>query len=139
MGRLQYQRDIQDEPANVHPIWRGIGFLLLGVIAIMSYAGANLLVEANKTKGWITVPTDIRGGVSWAPDLYAELIVMFFLMMIGFGVITIVYSIIYKISRPAEISICVKIPVHQGEPAAGGAVDKNLFSVGNDVFQILHM
>jgi len=103
MGRHQYQRDIQDEPANVHPIWRGIGFILLGVIAIMSYAGANLLVDANKTNGWITVPTDIRGGVSWAPDLYAELIVMFFLMMIGFGIITIVYSIIYKISRPRDL------------------------------------
>ena len=103
MGRHQYQRDVQDEPASVHPVWRGIGFLLLGVIAIMSYAGANLLVEANKTKGWITVPADIRGGVSWAPDLYAELIVMFFLMMIGFGVITIVYSIIYRISRPRDL------------------------------------
>ncbi len=103
MGRHQYQRDVQDEPANVHPIWRGIGFLLLGVIGFMSYAGANLLVEANKTKGWINVPTDIRGGVSWAPDLYAELVVMFFLMMIGFGVITIVYSIIYKISRPRDL------------------------------------
>jgi hypothetical protein len=103
MGRLQYQRDVQDESKSVHPIWRGIGFLLLGVIAIMSYAGANLLVEANKTKGWINVPRDIRGGVSWAPDLYAELIVMFFLMMIGFGVLTIVYSIIYKISRPRDL------------------------------------
>jgi len=104
MGRYQqYQRDVQDKPENVHPVWRGIGFLLLGVIAIMSYAGANLLVEANKTKGWIRVPTDIRGGVSWAPDLYAELVVMFFLMMIGFGVITIVYSIIYKVSRPRDL------------------------------------
>ena len=104
MGRYQqYQRDINDEPVNVHPIWRGIGFLLLGVIAIMSYAGANLLVEANKTKGWIVVPSGIRGGVSWAPDLYAELIVMFFLMMIGFGLITIIYSIIYRISRPRDL------------------------------------
>jgi hypothetical protein len=104
MGRYQqYQRDTRDEPASVHPIWRGIGFLLLGVIAIMSYAGANLLVEANKTKAWIAVPAGIRGGVSWAPDLYAELIVMFFLMMIGFGVITIIYSIIYRVSRPRDI------------------------------------
>jgi len=104
MGRYQqYQRDGRDEPTNVHPIWRGIGFLLLAVIAVMSYAGANLLVEANKTKTWIRVPAGIRGGVSWAPDLYAELIVMFFLMMIGFGVITIIYSIIYRISRPRDL------------------------------------
>ena len=104
MGRYQqYQREGQDEPASVHPVWRGIGFLLLAVIAIMSYAGANLLVEANKTKGWIAVPAGIRGGVSWAPDLYAELIVMFFLMMIGFGLLTIIYSIIYRISRPRDL------------------------------------
>jgi len=104
MGRYQqYQRDVTDEPTNVHPIWRGIGFLLLAMIAVMSYAGANLLVEANKTKGWIVVPAGIRGGVSWAPDLYAELIVMFFLMMIGFGAITIIYSIIYRISRPRDL------------------------------------
>jgi hypothetical protein len=104
MGRYeQYQRDVKDKPSSVHPIWRGIGFLLLAVIAAMSYAGANLLVDANKTKGWIAVPYGIRGGVSWAPDLYAELVVMFFLMMIGFGLLTIVYSIIYKISRPRDL------------------------------------
>ena len=104
MGRhQQYQRDVKDAKNSVHPIWRGIGFLLLGVIAVMSYAGANLLVDANKVNKWIVVPTDIRGGVSWAPDLYAEIIVMFFLMMIGFGAITIIYSLIYKVSRPRDI------------------------------------
>ena len=104
MGRQQqFERDKVQTSKGVHPIWRGIGFLLLGLIAVMSYAGANILVEANKTKAWIAVPAGIRGGVSWAPDLYAELIVMFFLLMIGFGVITIIYSIIYKISRPRDL------------------------------------
>ena len=104
MGRYQqYQRDIKEVKERPHPVWRGIGFLLLGVVAVMSYAGANLLVEANKTKQWITVPREIMGGFSWAPDLFAELIVTFFLMMIGFGVITIVYSIIYRITRPRDL------------------------------------
>ena len=104
MGRYQqYERDVRDAPEGVHPVWRGIGFLLLGLIAVMSYAGANLLVEANKTRGWIAVPYEIRGGVSWAPDLYSELIVTFFLMMIGFGIITIIYSIIYRITRPRDL------------------------------------
>ena len=104
MGRYQqYQREVKKKSESVHPIWRGIGFLLMGVVSIMSYAGANLLVEANKTKGWVVVPVGIRGGVSWAPDLYAELIVAFFLIMISFGVITIVYSIIYKVTRPRDL------------------------------------
>jgi hypothetical protein len=109
MGRYQqYERPDVNEFEKPHPIWRGLGFLLMCVIAIMSYAGANLLVEANKTKGWIAVPTAIRGGVSWAPDLYAELIVAFFLTFIGFGVLTIVYSIIYRISRPKDLYKMVK-------------------------------
>jgi hypothetical protein len=104
MGRYQqYQRDLKEVHERPHPAWRGIGFLLLGVVAVMSYAGANLLVEANKTKQWITVPPEIMGGVSWAPDLYSELIVAFFLMMIGFGLITIIYSIIYRITRPRDL------------------------------------
>lgn len=104
MGRYQqYQRDTKDTEKRVHPVWRGIGFLLMGLIAVMSYAGANLLVEANKTKGWIAIPAGIRGGVSWAPDLFAELILTFFLIMIGFGIITIVYSLIYKVTRPQDL------------------------------------
>jgi len=104
MGRYQqYQRDIKDTEEGVHPIWRGIGFLLMGLITIMSYAGANLLVEKNKTTGWVAVPYEIQGGVSWAPDLYAELIVMFFLILIGFGIMTIIYSVIYKVTRPRDL------------------------------------
>jgi hypothetical protein len=104
MGRFQqYQRDVKDEKVGVHPVWRGIGFLLMGLVGVMSYAGASLLVDANKTRQWIIVPEEIRGGVSWAPDLYAELVVAFFLMLIGFGVLTIVYSIIYRATRPRDL------------------------------------
>jgi hypothetical protein len=104
MGRFQqYERQIKDNKGGSHPIWRGLGFLLMGLIAVMSYAGANLLVEANKTRGWIAVPAGLRGGVSWAPDLFAELVVAIFLAFIGFGILTIVYSIIYRVSRPKDL------------------------------------
>jgi hypothetical protein len=75
----------------------------MGLITVMSYAGANLLVEANKTRGWIEVPPAIQGGVAWAPDLYAELIVAFFLALLGFGVVTIAYSFIYQLIQPQSI------------------------------------
>lgn len=104
MGRYQqYERQVKDEQTGPHPVWRGLGFLLMGIIAVMSYAGANLLVEANKTNRWIAVPEEISRGVSWAPDLYAELVTAFFLAVIGFGILTIVYSIIYRVSRPKDL------------------------------------
>lgn len=104
MGRFQqYEKHGKDEPKTVHPIWRGIGFLLIGLIAVMSYAGASILVRMNKTRQWITVPAAIQGGFSWAPDLFSELIVAFFLSLIGFGIMTIIYSFFYQISRPRDI------------------------------------
>ena len=109
MGRYQqYERRVKDESEKPHPIWRGLGFILMALIAVMSYAAANLLVEANKTKGWIKVPAEIQGGVSWAPDLYAELILAFFLTFVGFGILTIVYSFVYRISRPKDLYKMVK-------------------------------
>ena len=104
----QYERPVKSESERPHPVWRGLGFILMAVIAIMSYAGANLLVEANKKNGWIRVPAEIQGGVFWAPDLYAELIVAFFLTFVGFGILTIVYSIIYRITRPRDLYKMVK-------------------------------
>lgn len=93
MGRYQqYERRVKDENERPHPVWRGLGFLMIALVAIMSYAGANLLVEANKTKQWVKVPPEIQGGFYWAPDLFAELIVSFFLMFVGFGVLTILLS-----------------------------------------------
>lgn len=74
----------------------------MGLISVMSYAGANLLVEANKARGWIPVPPALQGGVPWAPDLYAEIIVAIFLALFGFGVVTIVYSMFYQMSRPKD-------------------------------------
>ena len=81
---------------------------MIGVIAVMSYAGASLLVEANKTNGWVTVPQELRGGTADNPDLYAVLVVTFFLVMIGFGLVTIIYSIIYRATRPRDIYKLVK-------------------------------
>ena len=51
---------------------------------------------------------ELYGGTSWAPDLWAELVVMFFLMVIGFGTFTVVYSIIYRVSRPKDLYKMVK-------------------------------
>lgn len=103
MGFYQrYRKRGPEKREGLHPVWRGIGFVLMGLIAVMSYAGANLLVEANKVRGWIEVPTAIQGGLSWAPDLYAELIVSFFLALLGFGVVTIIYSFFYQAVRPRD-------------------------------------
>ena len=95
-------------PWKIHPIWRGIGCLMLIVIPIMAYAGAVMLVQANAEQGWLPMPRDLLQTVTLPvlgnfKQFYAIAIVWVLLMIIGFGVITLVYSIIYSALGPPRL------------------------------------
>lgn len=94
-----------ERPWKIHPIWRGIGCLMMFLIPLMSYAGAVLLVQANAANGWLPTPRDLARtitlpGIGGVPFLFANLLVTALLMLIGFGVLTIFYSIIYRMMGP---------------------------------------
>jgi hypothetical protein len=84
----------------VHPVWRGIGCLLLILLPIISFAGAKLLVQANSRQRWIQIPSELSGSFI-APVVgrifYADLALAVILIVIGFAIITVVYAIIYRI------------------------------------------
>jgi len=95
-------------PWKIHPVWRGIGCLMFIIIPIMSYAGAVLLVEQNKTQGWMPMPYELMqtifipyiGGIN---HLYAYLLVCMLLMFVGFSVLMIVYALLYRLIGPPTI------------------------------------
>ncbi len=105
---------------KIHPIWRGIGCALILIIPIMAWLGAQILLpqvpnmrvlqEADQT---ITFP---RSGI---PDLdkyiikvnqYAQkngltlgqLYLTLALIILGFGVLSFLYAIVYRIAGPAR-------------------------------------
>ncbi len=92
-------------PWDVHPIWRGIGCIFIILIPIMSYAGAVLLMQANAKQGWVGLPREITGSFV-LPVLgriyYTDLIVALILMIIGFGILTVVYSFTYRLIGPPK-------------------------------------
>ena len=84
----------------IHPVWRGIGCFLLILLPIIAFAGAKILVQANSQQRWIQMPSELYGSFS-IPVIgrvfYADLAVAVILIVIGFAVITVGYSIIYRI------------------------------------------
>ena len=84
----------------VHPVWRGIGCFLLILLPIVAFAGAKILVEANSRQRWFQIPAELRESFV-VPVIgrvfFADLAVTIILIVIGFAVITVVYSIIYRI------------------------------------------
>ncbi|MGB9641134.1 MAG: hypothetical protein ACPL4H_09495, partial [Anaerolineales bacterium] len=92
-------------PWNIHPIWRGIGCIMMLIIPIVSYAGAALLVEANLRAGWLPLPAELMGSVyipyfTSIPHLFANLLVTVVLVFIGYGALMILYALIYRLVGP---------------------------------------
>ncbi len=93
--------------AGIHPVWRGIGCVMLVLLPMMAYAGATLLVQADLSQGWYPVPAEMARPVNIpllgsVPYLYANLTVAFVLLLIGYGLLVIVYSLIYRAAKPSR-------------------------------------
>ena len=114
MGKYQKYRyqQVKERRWTVHPIWRGIGLLFLIMVPVMSFAGAILLVRANFKEGWIQIPVELLKSFSTpqlaaiTPDLariyYLDIAVALAFMVLGFGVISIVYSLLYSMFAPSR-------------------------------------
>ncbi len=96
-----------DRPWKIHPIWRGIGCIMMVIIPIMAYAGAVLLVQENMRQGWLPMPRDLARTITIPmlgsyPNLLAYLVVALTLSVVGFGVYTAIYALLNAIVGPSR-------------------------------------
>jgi hypothetical protein len=115
-GGYQVHSQAKERPWMVHPIWRGFGCVMLLIIPVMAYAAASLLIDLNFEQQWgipvpremyRTIPIDIPSpvaeipGIYWeVPHLYGNLLLGAVLMLIGFGLLMIFYTLIYSLMGP---------------------------------------
>lgn len=90
---------------DVHPVWRGVGCLLMMIVPVMAYAGSVLLLEANARNGWMPVGSELLQTVAVPvlgaiPHLYANLILTVVLSLIGFSLLTVVFAVFTRIVAP---------------------------------------
>ncbi len=104
---------------RIHPIWRGIGLVLVVIIPVMSWIGASMLIEANKTNQYINIPVEMSGALdySFIPRLlpaltdvvaglprleYLQLAVTLILIVLAFAALSILYSLLYSMMGPSR-------------------------------------
>lgn len=106
-----------EEKREIHPIWRGIGCILIVIIPLMAYASAVLLIDENAQRGWFRIPPDINNIPipaflatnlpGWiVNDFYAKLLVAFLFALIFFALFTVLYSFAYRLGggyRPSPV------------------------------------
>jgi hypothetical protein len=115
-GPSRMDRGKRERPWKIHPIWRGIGCFFILLIPIMSYVGADLFIRYNR---WFPMPEDLRQPILIPYTqldtidvlidsmngflgrlIYANLFFTLVFLFLGFGVLSILYSILYRIVGP---------------------------------------
>jgi hypothetical protein len=107
---------------EIHPAWRGIGFLLILIIPVISYAAASVFIDVALAQGW-TLPYELMGFPTFDPlvytipvvsgvaiwlanynNFYILMLFTFLFMFVLGGVIGFVYSAMYRVFGPPRYS-----------------------------------
>lgn len=115
-----FQKKELVRPYKIHPVWRGIGFMMILLVPIMAGAGAYELTNLGFKQGWqfmwelagtirlpeivysIPVINVVASWISSIQNLRA-LILFFLLLVIAFsGVMSLLYAIIYRVVGPPK-------------------------------------
>ena len=120
MGRYSshVRENAQPIAREVHPIWRGIGCLIILIVPFLSYGVTAITLPMFKSRG--LVPRDLivtsrlpdwmwsinPGLTSWlqgivgSPDFLPTVILLLIYIMIIGSLFSVIYSMIYRMARP---------------------------------------
>lgn len=89
----------RQEKEQIHPIWRGVGFIFIILAPLMGWFGAQVLLDANKENGWFRIPTEFlaRGADSL---LYVKIGLTIILAFLIFFVLQFIGVILYRMVGP---------------------------------------
>jgi hypothetical protein len=80
---------VRDVQKRIHPVWRGVGFGMMVLIPIISYAGMQVLLQQNGIHGWFPIPVDLLAKPGdflyrFFPDpmIVIKLVIMFLIMFV---------------------------------------------------------
>ena len=119
MGKYgSFKQEVYKRPYDVHPIWRGIGCLMMILIPLMAIVGAVVMIDEGTKAGW-PIPPELLGyprlpamafqlpvidniaiAISSVNNLYGIIAISFVFMILGFAIISMVYSFAFKVMGP---------------------------------------
>jgi hypothetical protein len=104
---------------KIHPVWTGIGFLMIIIVPIISWAAASELVTFGQKQGWAIMrsfPTYLElpeilvsmipgiGGLTRMMNLPAISIFFLIILLLLTGVLSLGYAFIYRLVGPPRYS-----------------------------------
>ncbi len=85
----------REEREKIHPIWRGIGWLLIFIFPVMGYYGSVYLLSENAKQQWVLIPTNILAKGT-DPLLYVKIGLTILIVCILFFLFQLISFIILR-------------------------------------------
>jgi len=102
MGKFMKYGDqarAKPRPWKIHPLWQGIGCIMMLLIPLISYAGAYTILQANQVNKWFEIPSDFYGPPGQRL-LYSNIFGAVLLSVLGYILFVIFYMIMYRFIGP---------------------------------------
>jgi len=93
------------EPQQLPPVWRGIGFAMMIIIPIMSYAGMRLVMDYNQQHNYalFQIPLDAINHYGGDPYLFIEIGMTLFLMLVLYAFLMLFTFVLNRIFIPSQL------------------------------------
>lgn len=103
MSNNNYYNDRQKKSLNkmeIHPIWRGIGFILLIITPVIAYFCSIFLLDENIKNGWVKIPKDIIAYGNSDPYIYLKIFLTVVFMVLIYGIYTFITFLLFSLFGP---------------------------------------
>jgi multisubunit Na+/H+ antiporter MnhB subunit len=104
MGRDTWRHQMHDKEREkrkeINPVWRGIGCALMVVLSVGGYFFADWFLYMNETNDWFSLPQGLIDipGLPWLPSgILIKLAVALVFLIVSFGLINLVYAVLFPI------------------------------------------
>jgi hypothetical protein len=95
-------KENHEEKNKIHPIWRGIGCILIVIIPLMSFFTADYMVKNHKLFSWMIIPEDIILKNFKDPYLFVKILYAIIFAFILFVIIGGITFLINKLFGPSK-------------------------------------
>jgi hypothetical protein len=82
----------------LHPVWRGVGFLLILILGVAAYFFSGWIIRMNAVEKWIYIPPPLISvpRLTFLPDgALLQLVVAILFMIFAFGILSVVYAFFF--------------------------------------------
>ncbi len=102
---LQKREYTKKDPQQLPPIWRGIGFAMMIIIPIMSYAGMKVVMQYNQEHNYalFQIPLDLINKQGGDPYLFIEIGLTLFMMLVLYSFLMLFTFVLNRIFIPSQL------------------------------------